>query len=125
VSEDKRRGDGKTPLGRYRIAWLKTSGTFGAFLGFDYPSLARAEKGLATGEISRAEYDAIRRAHEDGRVPPQNTRLGGYIGIHGLGRADPRIHREMNWTKGCIALTDAQMSRLMRLVGKGTVVEVR
>ena len=124
VSEEKRLGDGKTPLGRYRIAWLKKGGRFGPFLGFDYPSPARAEKGLAAGEIDQAEHDAIRQAHADGRVPPQNTRLGGYIGIHGLGRADPGIHREMNWTKGCIALTDAQMSRLMRLVGKGTLVRV-
>jgi murein L,D-transpeptidase YafK len=124
VSEEKRRGDGKTPLGQYRIAWLKSTGQFGPFLGFDYPSLARAEKGLAAGEISQAEYDAIQEAHAAGRVPPQNTRLGGQIGIHGLGRADPRIHRELNWTKGCIALTNAQMSQFMRLVGKGAQVRI-
>jgi murein L,D-transpeptidase YafK len=125
VSEEKRRGDGKTPLGQYRIAWLKPAGQFGPFLGFDYPSLVRAEKGLAAGEISQAEFDAIREAHAEGRVPPQNTRLGGQIGIHGLGRADPRIHRELNWTKGCIALTNAQMSRFMRLVEKGALVNIR
>jgi len=119
-SEEKRRGDGKTPLGQYRIAWLKST----PFMGFDYPSLARAEKGLAAGEISQAEFDAIRQAHAAGRVPPQNTKLGGQIGIHGLGRADPRIHRELNWTKGCIALTNAQMSQLMRFVGKGALVEI-
>lgn len=124
VSEEKRLGDGKTPLGEYRIAWLKASGLFGPFLGFDYPSLARAEKGLAAGEISQAEFEAIQKAHAQGRVPPQNTRLGGQIGIHGLGRADPRIHRHVNWTKGCIALTNAQMSQFMRLVGKGALVRV-
>ena len=125
VSEEKRRGDGKTPLGQYRIGWLKSTGQFGPFLGFDYPSLPRAERGLAAHEISQAEYDAIQEAHAAGRVPPQNTRLGGQIGIHGLGRADPRIHREINWTKGCIALTNAQMSRFMRLVEKGALVNIR
>jgi murein L,D-transpeptidase YafK len=124
VSEQKRLGDGKTPLGEYRIAWLKPEGQFGLFMGFDYPSIARAEQGLAAGEISRAEFDAIEAAHSEGRVPPQNTKLGGYIGIHGLGRADPGIHRDLNWTKGCIALTNAQMRKFVRLVGKGALVRV-
>lgn len=125
VSEQKRLGDGKTPLGEYRIAWLNSTGHFGPFMGFDYPSLARAEKGLAAGEISQAQFDAIQKAHAEGRVPPQNTKLGGYIGIHGLGRGDPGIHHDLNWTKGCIAVTNAQMSQLVRLVGKGALVRIR
>jgi murein L,D-transpeptidase YafK len=125
VTAEKRRGDGKTPLGQYRIAWLKPTGHFGPFMGFDYPSLARAEKGLAAGEISQVEFDAIREAHTEGHVPPQNTKLGGYIGIHGLGRGDPGIHRDLNWTKGCIAVTNEQMSQLVRLVGKGALVTIR
>jgi len=125
VSPEKRRGDGKTPLGQYRVAWVKPEGHFGPFMGFDYPSLARAEKGLAAGEVSRAEFDAIRAAHAEGRVPPQNTKLGGYIGIHGLGRGDPGIHRDLNWTKGCIAVTNEQMGEIVRLVGKGTLVRIR
>lgn len=125
VSAEKRLGDGKTPLGQFRIAWARTDGKFGPFLGFDYPSIARAEKGLVAGEISQAEFDAVREAHAQGRIPPQHTKLGGHIGIHGLGRADPRIHREMNWTKGCIALTNPQMRQLTRLVAKGAVVRVR
>lgn len=125
VTAEKRRGDGKTPLGTYRISWVKPEGHFGPFLGFDYPSLARAEKGLASGEISRAEFEAIRKAHAEGRVPPQNTKLGGYIGIHGLGRGDPGIHRDLNWTRGCIAVTNSQMTQVMRLVGEGTLVRIR
>jgi murein L,D-transpeptidase YafK len=124
VSEQRRRGDGKTPLGEYRIAWIKPKGEFGPFMGFDYPSIARAEQGLADGQISQADFNAIQKAHAEDRVPPQNTVLGGYIGIHGLGRADPGIHRDINWTRGCVALTNAQMSQLMKLVGKGTLVRV-
>jgi len=107
-----------------RAAVPDATGHFGPFMGFDYPSLARAEKGLAAGEIRQAEFDAIRKAHAEGRVPSQNTKLGGYIGIHGLGRGDPGIHRDLNWTRGCIAVTNAQMSQLMRLVGKGALVRV-
>jgi murein L,D-transpeptidase YafK len=125
MTEEKRRGDGKTPLGDFRIAWVKSTGHFGPFIGFDYPSLARAKKGLAAGEIGQAEFDAIREAHAEGRVPPQNTNLGGFIGIHGLGRADPEIHHDLNWTQGCIAVTNAQMSQIMGLVGKGALVRIR
>ena len=125
VSEQKRRGDGKTPLGTYRITWVKSEGHFGPFLGFNYPSLTRAEKGLAAGEISQAEFDAIQKANAEGRIPPQNTKLGGYIGIHGLGRGDPEIHRDLNWTKGCIAVTNEQMGEIVRLVGKGALVRIR
>lgn len=125
VAEQKRLGDGKTPLGQYRIAWVQPTGHFGPFLGFDYPALARAEKGLTAGEISQGQFDAIKKAHAEGQVPPQNTKLGGYIGIHGLGRGDPGIHHDLNWTKGCIAVTNAQMNQLMRLVGTGTLVRIR
>jgi hypothetical protein len=79
---------------------------------------------LAAGEISQAEFDAIQEAHAKGRVPPQNTSLGGFIGIHGLGRGDPEIHRDLNWTKGCIAVTNAQMSQIMGLLGKGALVRI-
>jgi murein L,D-transpeptidase YafK len=124
VSEEKRRGDGKTPLGEYRIAWVQSSGEFGPFLGLDYPSLARAEKGLAANEITQAEFDAISEAHATHRVPPQDTRLGGFIGIHGLGSADPQIHRDLNWTMGCIAVTNTEMQGLLKWAGVGTIVKV-
>jgi murein L,D-transpeptidase YafK len=125
VSDEKRIGDGKTPLGEYRVAWVKPSGQFGPFLGFDYPSIARARKGLAAGEITQREFDAILEAHVAGRIPPQNTRLGGHLGIHGLGRGDPGIHWDLNWTRGCVAVTNEQMNEVLRLVGKGAVVRIR
>ncbi len=125
TSEEKLFGDGKTPLGEFRVAWVKSSGEFGPFLGIDYPSMARAETALAANQIRQDEYDAIRSAHARGRVPPQETRLGGYIGIHGLGRADPEIHHDMNWTRGCIALTNTEMERLLKWVGVGSMVTIR
>ncbi len=125
VSEQKRTGDGKTPLGQFRVAWVKPAGQFGPFIGFDYPSVARARQGLAAAEISQGEFDAILEAHVEGRIPPQNTRLGGNIGIHGIGRGDPGIHWDLNWTKGCIALTNEQMNEVVRLVGKGALVRIR
>ena len=125
ASTRKHLGDGKTPLGSFRIAWKKTDGQFGPFLGIDYPSVERAKSGLAADEITSVEYAAIVRAHERGRAPPQNTRLGGHIGIHGLGRADPEIHLAVDWTQGCIAVTNDEMTRLLRWADVGTPVIIR
>ena len=59
-----------------------------------------------------------------GQTPPQNTALGGYIGIHGLGNRDPAIHKKMNWTDGCIALTDEQIEQLAQWIDVGTRVVI-
>lgn len=68
---------------------------------------------------------AIRRAHKRGEVPPQNTGLGGLIGIHGIGAGDADMHREYNWTNGCVALTNEEIDRLVEWVDVGTLVEIR
>ena len=80
---------------------------------------------LLRAKSARPQFDAIKKAHVEGQVPPQNTKLGGYVGIHGLGRGDPGIHHDLNWTRGCIAVTNAQMNQLMGLVGKGAIVRIR
>ena len=58
-------------------------------------------------------------------MPPQQTALGGHIGIHGIGAGDPRIHEDFNWTSGCIALTNAQIDDLAGWVRLGMRVVVR
>lgn len=125
VTASKRRGDGKTPLGTFRVTWFQPEGQFGPFFGIDYPSLERAENGLEDQLISLAQFDAIKSAHARGRTPPQNTALGGYIGIHGLGRADPDIHHAIDWTRGCIAVTNEEMAQLVQLISIGTTVKIR
>ncbi len=125
VTRDKRRGDNMTPLGKYRVAWITHQSEFGTFVGIDYPSPRDAERGLRTGVIGEREYRAILRAHRAGEVPPQNTALGGYLGIHGLGDGDLDIHRRYNWTRGCVAVTNEQMDRILGLIGVGTPVEIR
>ncbi len=77
------------------------------------------------GLIDHKTYYRITDSHVKGEIPPQNTLLGGQIGIHGLGKADLKIHRLMNWTHGCIALTNQQIDILSRWVEIGTRVEVK
>ena len=64
-------------------------------------------------------------AHELHQTPPQNTPLGGQIGIHGLGHANEKIHQVFDWTHGCIALTNPQIDQLSQWVDTGTVVKIK
>ncbi len=119
------RGDEVTPLGSYRIAWINERSHYRRFFGFDYPSVDNAREALRRGLISSYEFQRIIDAHRHNVVPPQNTALGGQLGIHGLGRADERIHRMTNWTKGCVALTNEQIDLLAIWIEKGTKVIIK
>jgi len=125
TAEIRRRGDETTPLGVFHVAWIDRHNRYDTFFGLDYPSEKIARRAHAEGIISRAEFDAIIKAFKRHRTPPQNTPLGGGLGIHGIGRGDPRAHEAFNWTNGCVALTNPQIRRLSRWVHMGTRVVIR
>jgi len=125
VKEKQRMGDDVTPRGNYRVGWIRRSEKFETFIGLTYPSLPDAERGYRRGVINLATYERIKGAHVDGRLPPQDTRLGGFIGIHGVGKGSLEIHRMANWTAGCIAVENSQIDELARLLRPGTQVEIR
>ncbi len=125
VAESRRRGDQTTPLGEFRIAWIKErSDAFRRFYAFDFPRREDALRAWHDGRIDEAAYRSILHAHASGVPPPQDTPLGGYLGIHGLGDADPWIHRHFHWTEGCIALTNEQIDSLGQWMADGTRVVV-
>lgn len=124
TTSDKRRMDGKTQLGEFRINLIKNNSGFHRFFGIDYPRLDHAERALERGQLSIEDFQAIRRAIRAHRPPPQNTALGGQLGIHGIGAGDPSVHTEYNWTKGCIALTNAQIDELTPWLKLGTRVVI-
>lgn len=119
------RGDNITPFGNYKIGWIGEKSSFRRFFGLTYPSPEDAENALHQGRIDLSTYSRIVSAHRYHQVPPQNTPLGGRIGIHGLGRADAKIHKTMNWTHGCIALTNGQIDHLSQWIDTGTVVKIK
>lgn len=125
TTSEKRRGDHRTPLGKFRITEIERNTGFHRFIRLSYPDVDRAETAERQGDISRAQLDAILAAHRRGTLPPQNTVLGGQIGIHGLGHGDPALHEVMNWTKGCVALTNQQIDSLLPWIRVGTTVEIR
>ena len=119
------RGDNITPVGTYKIGWVNSKSSFHRFFGLNYPDIDTAQRAFKRGEMSYRDFQNVMFAHEHNSVPPQNTPLGGRIGIHGLGPGDLQIHQQMNWTQGCIALTNKQIDRLSRWVDEGTVVEIK
>lgn len=121
----KERGDYKTPLGEYRIGWINENSRYHKFFGFTYPNRENAARAYETGLIGLDTYRTILRTSVGAAVPPQNTILGGQIGIHGLGRANPAVHEVFDWTQGCIAMTNEQIDRLSAWVKKGTLVIIR
>lgn len=125
VTRSKLTKDYKTPLGEFYITEIRKSGLFQTFMQLSYPNLSHAKAALDAGRISEEEFWAIEYAGMQGLVPPQNTRLGGQIGIHGVGRGDLSIHRQFDWTQGCIAMTNDQIAQLQSLIGVGARVSIR
>ncbi|MDP3010493.1 MAG: L,D-transpeptidase [Methylococcales bacterium] len=119
------RGDDITPYGNYRIGWVGEKSNFRKFFGLTYPSTQDAEIALKRGVISQTDYYSIVTAHQSNQIPPQNTPLGGQIGIHGIGAGDERVHQAFDWTHGCIALTNTQIDHLSQWLDTGTVVKIK
>ena len=121
------RGDHTTPKGTYQIKRVRDSERFHLFLQLDYPSVKDAITALASKIISKTEYNAIVDAHIAGKIPPQDTPLGGSIGIHGIGVETQdriEIHQIADWTQGCIALRNDEVDLLKRYIKIGTEVSI-
>ena len=118
-------GDNKTPVGTYRIVSVNNNTAFDTFMRLNYPNVKDAFYGLKSRLISRPEFDRIVAALRHNEVPPQNTRLGGAIGIHGLGDETPEkvhIQNKLDWTQGCIALRNHDLHELQSFIDVGTRV---
>lgn len=105
VGAKEREGDRKTPEGVYRIIEHKRPSGFHLALRISYPEERDQAKARALG------------------VPP-----GSDIMIHGIKNGlgwIGRMHRKLDWTAGCIAVTNSEIEEIGRLVSDGTVVEIR
>ena len=124
TSRTRVRNDGRTPLGTYRINAVRNSSQYHRFFAIDFPNFADAREAVAAGVIDQDTFLRIRGAHEHGRAPPQDTPLGGNLGIHGVGNGDARVHEDYNWTDGCIALTNEQIDALTPYIEPGMIVVI-
>jgi len=116
--EDKvRAGDRRTPEGDFYICMKNPHSQFFLSLELSYPNQKHAERGLRDGLITRGQYNQIVSALSRKAVPPQNTRLGGELFIHGNGS-------QGDWTWGCVALDDNHIRELFHAVPVGTPVTI-
>lgn len=101
--DKERQGDGRTPEGTFRIDRRNDRSRFHLSLGLDYP-----------------QPEDRARARAGGYSP------GGDIFIHGQPEGiEGRTRLLGDWTDGCIAVTNANMDEIWRVVPMGTEIEVR
>ena len=109
-------GDGRTPEGWYRLS-DKPWSSFENAIAIHYPNEADARAAAADGRIGKRTRDSIVGALDAGKVPPQSTKLGGAVLIHGGGSS-------FDWTLGCVALDDDELLALRDQLPKGMRTDV-
>lgn len=100
-----RQGDGRTPEGHYIIDSRNEHSAYHKALHVSYPN-----------------------AEDRRRAAKLGVATGGDIMIHGLPNGRGWLgaaHRSMDWTLGCIAVTDGEIDEIWKLVPVGTPVEIR
>ena len=118
VADKQREGDGATPEGNFYVFVKNNKSAYYLSLGISYPNAEDAERGLRDGLITKAQRDAIVEAIRKKTAPPQYTKLGRLIYIHGHGA-------KSDWTWGCVALENEQMKELFDAVSVGTPVTIK
>jgi murein L,D-transpeptidase YafK len=97
-------GDGKTPEGVYYINDKNPNSIAHKNLGISYPN-----------------SEDIKYARENGMSP------GGDIKIHGLMRRWEKFglfHKYVDWTGGCIAVTNSEMDELYKHIKIGAKIKI-
>lgn len=105
LAPKQRQGDHRTPEGLYEIDYRNKSSRFHLALHVSYPNQVDRERARKLG------------------VNP-----GGDIMIHGITNGLGwlgSMHRIIDWTDGCIAVTDGEIEEIWSMVPDATPVEIR
>jgi murein L,D-transpeptidase YafK len=98
-------GDDRTPEGTYYLNWRNAHSKFHRSLHISYPNAEDRLKAKALG------------------LSP-----GSDIMIHGLPKGYGDLgewHRTLDWTKGCIAVTNSEIDEIWKLVPDGTPIVIK
>lgn len=110
-------GDGATPEGELYVTHANPQSKFHLSLGLSYPNAVDAARGVSRGSITKTEAQSIVDAIDRRERPPQHTKLGGDVFIHGGGSST-------DWTAGCIALEDSDIEEIFASLPIGARVTV-
>ena len=105
IGAKEREGDHRVPEGEYVVASKNSHSRFHLALHISYPNAADREKARKLG-----------------------VRPGGNIEIHGLDSKYAwvgSLQRKVDWTDGCIAVTNPEIEEIWPMVPVGTPVEIR
>lgn len=100
VGHKEKYGDGKTPEGSYTINRKNPDSEFHLSLGISYP-----------------DDNDLSLAKEAGNNP------GGDIFLHG-GPVERRDRGKVDWTAGCVAVTDREIEGIYAMVKVGTPIDI-
>lgn len=98
-------GDLRTPEGLYWVDWRRKSKNYQLAMHLSYPN-----------------------ARDKARAKAAGVNPGGMIMIHGTPLDDEYpewFFHTLDWTRGCIAMKNADMREVWSLVKDGTLVEIR
>ncbi len=97
-------GDGRTPEGRYVLDWRNPRSRFYKSIHISYPN--------------RRDYErALRRGQKPGHA----------IMIHGIPNEfaqAPELFEAIDWTEGCIAVSNDAIEEIWRMVANNTPIEI-
>ena len=96
-----KRGDGKTPEGKYYITHKNPNSKFYLSLGINFPNQSDKKRALQRG-----------------------LNPGSDLFIHGLGKKNILLHYFFDWTEGCIAVTNKEIEEIYGLVEPGTIIYI-
>jgi murein L,D-transpeptidase YafK len=105
IGPKQKQGDGKTPEGEYRLDSRKADSSFHRALHISYPGPA---------DIAAARSNGVD--------------AGGLVMIHGMKNGLGwlgRLHLTIDWTDGCVAVTNREMDEIWRSVPDGTKIVLR
>ena len=103
-------GDQCTPEGEFKVRAYYPHQSWSKFIWIDYPNEQSWEK------HNEAKYNGT--LHE-------NAKIGGEIGIHGVPQGyDYAIKQQINWTLGCISMTNKDIEVICPYIYEGMKVNI-
>lgn len=105
LAAKQREGDRLTPEGQYKISGRNQHSRYHLSLRISYPDAVDQKRAAASGVSAGSD------------IMLHGVRNGlGWLGI---------AQRKLDWTQGCIALTNPEIEELWRVVPDGTSIEIK
>lgn len=104
-------GDSCTPEGTFHIVSKYPHKSWSKFIWINYPT--------------KESWKKHNKAKKEGLIP-KNATIGGEIGIHGVPKGgDSMIKMGINWTLGCISLTNSSVNEMYPFIDKKTPISIQ